>query len=87
MENNFILSTKIPDSFKEIDVTEGLIKQQTGKLHDWYSSPNILGWHNRGALGGGGSGTFGGEERMFDTELNGTKFLSTFCNHLQTHAI
>jgi hypothetical protein len=37
---------------KEIDVTEGLIKQDTEKLHDWYSSPNILWWHNREALGG-----------------------------------
>jgi hypothetical protein len=66
--------------FKEIDVTEGLIKQHTEKLHDFYSSPNILGWHNRGALDGG-------EERMFDTERNGTRFLSNFGNHLQANTI
>jgi hypothetical protein len=38
--------------FKEIDVTEGLIKQQTEKFHEWHSSPNILWRNNRGVLGG-----------------------------------
>jgi len=73
--------------FKEIDVTEGLIRQQTEKFHEWHSSPSILWGNNRGVLGGGGSAIYGEEERIFDNELNGTGFLSNFGNHLQANTI